>query len=336
MVTTKGFDNILIISFTNRSTNRDQVGLGQTYYLKGAMHSHISPSKILPLPTSAVFNLKEINDYISTVLHLFKKQDSYGLFTGVCVGGGLVALTLVFGIPGVDINDIMLPPTPEQLPVLVRQDWIVAANQFDTMWSTEPVNDLEQMQLEPLSLGIEGIYIHRSILLLANHIEGSLEAGSFGGFLRRSTCHNQYYGLTAAHCVPGARSGASICCPSTLEVTARFNQMLRYSDVCPPVSRLQKNPDKNSEARALVAAYRFNASVTGVSFLDSGNDFELKTGTLSGAHVREIVSYQFENLPEKLFAYDQHLQGLDLPSFGVEKCWETRMDWCVFSCDRNR
>ena len=71
--------------------------------------------------------------------------------------GGPVLPTLVFGFRKLNELEIVLPPTPYQLPLLVIQDWIALSDEFGAPWSLEPVQDADQISLEALSLGIEGV-----------------------------------------------------------------------------------------------------------------------------------------------------------------------------------
>ena len=122
----------------------------------GAMMGHgMSGPGIRPLPDMQGFDVAEISDYITKVLERFNTQDAYGIFAGVCHSQGVVIPTFVFGLPGSGRSVIVLPPAPHNLPIWVRQDGILPINESET-WAASPVNDVEELTLEPLSVGIQG------------------------------------------------------------------------------------------------------------------------------------------------------------------------------------
>ncbi|RPA98977.1 hypothetical protein L873DRAFT_979566 [Choiromyces venosus 120613-1] len=184
-------------------------------------------------------------------------------------------------------------------------------NEFKATWAMEPVCDVEKISLEALSLGIEG---------------SLLGAASFGGFLKRTTSLGEVFGITAAHCLPGATTGIPICSPSTIEVMGRFNRLLRYTTICPPTDRLHLNPLNETETKSLLERFRFQASTYGTPFLNPANQYQLEKGVLSGGRIGAIVSHQFGDHKELLHSYDQELQKLTLPKFSAARSWETRMD----------
>jgi len=162
------------------------------------------------------------------------------------------------------------------------------------------------------------------------------EAGSFGGFLKRTSSPGIYYGITAAHCVPGGLIGMPVCSPSTIEVTARIARLVRYTKFCQPSDRMGENPTKESEVLGLLQRSRFHDCPTGIEFLDPNNHFQPKTGLLSGANLGVIVSSQFQSNSNLLHHYDQELGRSGYPIFSARASWLTRIDYSIFSCAVHR
>ncbi|RPB00400.1 hypothetical protein L873DRAFT_1899888 [Choiromyces venosus 120613-1] len=283
--------HMLIESYPNRDpcpvTGQLSHTIGHPKTQRVAMDCGVVGPEIRPLPQSAQYHITEISGYITTVLQQLNRQDAYGLFAGVRENGGQVVPTLIFGLPQVNVPEVVLPPTPNDLPILVKDDCIVLMNGFEATWAMDPVSDVEKIRLEALSVGIEAM-------------------------------------------------GITVCSPSTVEVTSRFKRLVRYTTICPPMDRLRVNPLKEIEAKSLLERFRFQASTCGAAFLDPANQCQLKKGVLSGGRLGTIVSYQFGNHKELLYSYDQELQKLGLPNFSAATSWETRMDWCIFSCNGDR
>ena len=95
---------------------------------------------------------------------------------------------LVFGFPDPGaINTEGLTP-PGGLPLLLRTDSVVPV--IGTVnWQRRAVQFHDLLGLKRVSLRVEG---------------NMSEAGSFGGFLKASGEEGGVFGLTAAHCLPGA------------------------------------------------------------------------------------------------------------------------------------
>ncbi|PWW72574.1 hypothetical protein C7212DRAFT_366492 [Tuber magnatum] len=134
------------------------------------MDDGIAGPVIMPLPKTYEFDNGEITDYITEVLRQFGFQDSYGLLAAVQSGGGEIKPTIIFGIPGLNLVGPDLPPPPNNLGLLVQNNCMLAVHSYETTWSLDPVKNLQQLDLQPCSVGLEG------------SLEG---AGSFGGFLKR-------------------------------------------------------------------------------------------------------------------------------------------------------
>ena len=154
--------------------------------------------------------------------------------------------------------------------------------------------------------------------------------------MKRTTSSEELFGITAAHCLPEATHGTRVCCPSTFEITSRLKELLPRTTMCPPANRLDLCQSWESEAQSILNRFRFQANDTGVSFVGQSNNYDIKTGLLSGEPVGEIVSYQLGSHEDLLYQYDRRLETLHLPNFSVAKSWETTVDWCIFSCNGNR
>lgn len=163
-------------------------------------------------------------------------------------------------------------------------------------------------------------------------------AGSFGGFLKRTSQPAMYYGITAAHCVFPGLVGMPICSPSAVEVTGRIRQLIRHTTFCPLKHRLHITPAKEREVRGLLERSHFHASNCKgrVKFLDPNDNMQRKTGVLCGQTLGVIVSSHFGSHSHILHRYDQHLRDSRLPHFGVSVSSLTRLDWSIFTCDLAR
>lgn len=169
---------------------------------------------------------------------------------------------------------------------------------------------------------------------------GSLEgAGSFGGYLKKESLPGKIFGITAANCMPKASAGMAVCSPSTIEVTSRFNRLLRSTTICPPSptgNRFHINQTMQTKVESILQQFRFQGHPEGTTFLDPADSDKEKKGVLSGQHLGEIISYDFARYEGLLHQYDQKLQRHGLHHFFSGRNWETRLDWCLFSCDMNR
>jgi len=171
----------------------------------------------------------------------------------------------------------------------------------------------------------------------SNKRAGSTDgAGSFGGFLKRPSAPGSFFGITAAHCVPGGLIGMPICSPSTLEVTARLQHLVGYTRFGPLGERYHVNPTKDTEVDGLLHNHQINNCSSGVRFLNPNNNFQLHTGVVSGANVGMMVKAHFGSHSDLLHNYDQILQRCRLPSFSASVSWLTRMDFAIFTCNPDR
>ena len=143
----------------------------------------------------------------------------------------------------------------------------------------------------------------------------------------------QRFGITAAHCVPSARIGMSVCSPSTLEVTSRLKRLIQYTKFCPRADRLHGFKEREAEVKALLGQFRFHHCSSGVKFLpDPKIDDQVAAGIFSGPTVGTIVTSHFGSQSDLLHAYDQELLTHGLPHFSATVSWLTRIDWSIFTC----
>ncbi|KAG0126989.1 hypothetical protein HOY82DRAFT_626418 [Tuber indicum] len=162
------------------------------------------------------------------------------------------------------------------------------------------------------------------------------EAGSFGGFLKRTSVPERVFGITAAHCVPAGLAGNSVCSPSTAEVTGRFQRLLRYTSLSTAADHLRIIAARDHEAHAIVEEFRFHDSSTGLTFVNPTDPTQAKTGIFSGGGLGSIVNYCFGVHSDLLHRYDQELRQRQLPRFGARISWLTRFDYCIFTCNPKR
>ncbi|RPA96910.1 hypothetical protein L873DRAFT_1791350 [Choiromyces venosus 120613-1] len=97
--------------------NQTKQTLGQPKSSKAIMDSGMSGQQITPLPPMTEFDVTEISSYITRVLHQLDTQDAYGIFAGVCQHEGPIVPTFIFGLPRSNLAEIVLPPTPNNLPI---------------------------------------------------------------------------------------------------------------------------------------------------------------------------------------------------------------------------
>jgi len=130
------------------------------------MESGLGGPAITALASTAGFDVETISAYITRVLQLVDKQDAYGILAGVHQHGGPLVPTFIFGIPGYEEQQVVLPPSPNNMPVWIRDDRVLSMNELDTAWAMDEVLSLGELTLAKCSLGLESIYDFRSVPLL--------------------------------------------------------------------------------------------------------------------------------------------------------------------------
>ena len=111
---------------------------------------------VVPLTPSYEFNTSEVMDYITQILQQFNLQGAYGILAAVERGEGDFAPTIVFGIPGRKLLNSDLPPPPNNLGLLIQDNRILPVAGPDTPWATQKVKHINQLTLEPCSVGLQG------------------------------------------------------------------------------------------------------------------------------------------------------------------------------------
>lgn len=116
---------------------------------------------IMPLPQDTKYNPTEIANYISMALQILNTQDAYGIFAGVRRNhSGPVVPTLIFGIPrSSQVVQFSLPPTPNDLPIWVKEDGILPTNGLENAWANGKVKDRDRLTLNRCSIGVESIQL---------------------------------------------------------------------------------------------------------------------------------------------------------------------------------
>ncbi|RPA94864.1 hypothetical protein L873DRAFT_1934942 [Choiromyces venosus 120613-1] len=152
------------------------------------MDSGLSGPGITPLPQTTEFDVTEISNYITRVLHQLDTQDAYGIFAGVRQPGGPVAPTFIFGLPRSNLGEIVLPPSPNNLPIWVRNDCILSTNELETAWAMDPVADVQELTLQACSVGIETHCVSGALAGLSVCSPSTIEVtGRLKGLLRYTT-----------------------------------------------------------------------------------------------------------------------------------------------------
>ncbi|RPA96916.1 hypothetical protein L873DRAFT_1791354 [Choiromyces venosus 120613-1] len=137
--------------------NQTKQTLGQPKSSKAIMDSGMSGPRITPLSQMTEFDVTEISSYITRVLHQLDTQDAYGIFPGVHQCEGPIVPTFIFGLPRLNLADIVLPRTQDNLPIWVQEDCILSTNELETAWAMDLVADMRELMLQACSVGIESI-----------------------------------------------------------------------------------------------------------------------------------------------------------------------------------
>lgn len=224
---------------------------------------------IRSLPPNSPFDVALISTYITGVLQQFDKQHSYGILATVEHYGRPSVPTIIFGLPGMILEEVLFPPTPYKLPIMARDDCVVFTTGLQRAWELSEVQDVRELSLVRCSIGIEGAKALITSQQTANYKAGSLDgAGSFGGFLQHTGAPGELFGITAEHCVSNGLIGDLICSPSTVEITNKLRCLLRYTSLSPTEDQLRINSDKEFEVQSLVQRYKFENSTSDISFFN--------------------------------------------------------------------
>ena len=199
-------------------------------------------SPLAPL-VDGVPDCSEVMFWISKTLRENGQEGSYGLLVGMKVGSE-VTPAVVFGFPNVDSTAI--DGKYIGIPFYVRADRMSnsSPNLRGCAWAWQPIRD-EIMTLSGVSVG---------------GVSCLEDAGSFGGFLIDNG--GALYGITARHCAPGLQTGDPVSSPASLELTARFQDIVRYTRY--QRENFQRRPAKDGEAVQLLNQYRIVDHTDGV------------------------------------------------------------------------
>lgn len=223
--------------------------------------------------------------------------------------------TIILGFPDIAVVPEICTPTPiAHIPVVVVKDRAALAGSIPTTWR-KCINHKERVGIANVSIGGK---------------ETMQEAGSFGGWF--SISDGTKLGLTCAHCLPDCAIGSRVASPSTTEITARLDSIIRYTELGPepgPESldrRLPRSKKREAEVASLRAQYTELPDDFGV---------ELRDGTkikLVGPDLGIIIAKQEHNVPI-LERHNERLRNRPGPrrEFSLpEGISQSRLDWAVF------
>ncbi|RPA97333.1 hypothetical protein L873DRAFT_1691306 [Choiromyces venosus 120613-1] len=155
-----------------------------------------------------------------------------------------------------------------------------------------------------------------------------LEAGSFGGWLL--TQDGTKFGLTCAHCLPGCLVGNTVASPSTTEITARLDNIIRYTHLCPQSRRLPRSKEREAEVALLKAQYMQ---------LPDNNGVELRDGSkikLIGPDLGILIAKR-EHYTPILERHNQLLRSHTRREVCLESAIaQSRLDWAIFKGSESR
>jgi len=237
-----------------------------------------------------------LRDYILKTLQLVNQDGSYGVLS--CTANH--PLIVLFGFPVLK-DMIPIDPAPYDIPILLRGDRIErGANITPTTpilpnrWVSRPVVHAEKLCLKMFSIGQKGTPIQIKIISRGNTntrcLTDSLqEGGSFGGLFRESAGTDQVFGITAAHCLEHLiPEVTALSIPSTLEINARAQSILRYTTLS--TEKIHQKASKEREVRRLFEQFTYSASAHGLSFKAPDTGVE-KVGVLCGTEVGTVYKH---------------------------------------------
>ena len=257
-----------------------------------------------------IYDVHEVMLWISEALRENDQEGSYGLVVGMNVKNEVFP-AVVFGFPNVD--SVAVHGEGLGLPFYVRPDRMTndATNLFSCPWAWNPIRD-EVITLSGLSIGG------------ASCLE---DAGSFGGFLVDDG--GDIHGMTARHCVPGMRDGDPITSPSSLELTARFQYIVNYTQYQP--EKFVRRIARVREAEELLNTYRFVDRADGVPCKIERNP---RTIMLEGPKIGIVEHVAFENKAGLLSAHNARLTAASEKPFPeLPPDVLSRLDYAIYSVE---
>ena len=218
-----------------------------------------------------IHDVHEVMLWISETLRENDQEGSYGLVVGMNVKNEVFP-AVVFGFP--DVDSAAVNGGGLGLPLYVRPDRMTnsATNLLGCPWARKPIRD-EAITLSGLSIGG------------ASCLE---DAGSFGGFPVDDG--GDIHGMTARHCLPGMRDGDPVSSPSSLELTARLQHIVNYTQYQP--EKFVRRIVKEREAEELLNKYRLVDRAGGVPCKIEGS---LRTIMLEGPKIGIVEHVAFED-----------------------------------------
>ena len=161
------------------------------------------------------------------------------------------------------------------------------------------------------------------------------EAGSFGGLFTQTETTNEILGMTAAHCLEaGIPDQTTVTTPSTLEVNARLQSILRYTTLCDDSKKIHQRRYKEREVRSLLATYPLSFSPLGLSMKTPDTGILVK-GFLNGSQVGTVHKRMDCMQTGVLYRHDEYLLQAGYQAFGLGRECLSRLDWCTFRCAKS-
>jgi len=127
----------------------------------------------------------------------------------------------------------------------------------------------------------------------------------------------------------------TISSPSTLEINARLECILRYTTLCEPSERLHLRASKEQEARSLFHKYHFSPFQSGLSLIEPDSGVK-RTGILSAGQIGTVQTVVEQLRPGVLHDHDADLQIAGYPQFHIQPQALTKLDWCTFVCHKDK
>lgn len=153
------------------------------------------------------------------------------------------------------------------------------------------------------------------------------DEGRFGGFLVDNA--GALHGMAARHCVPGISQGDPVSSPATLELTARFQYIVRYTRY--QSENFQRQPAKDQEAVQLLHRYRLVDDADGVECMIEGN---LRPVMLEGLRIGILGRVVFRDKAGPQAAHNARLiEACEKPFPGCTPDIESRLDYAIYTIE---
>jgi hypothetical protein len=250
---------------------------------------------------------------INTVLRDHHQSRSFGTIVRLGTAWKKPVPTVILGFPdpeGVEIGDDWL------LDVVVTDELFEKCVAAPSTWTNAPCVEQEAVRFARMSIGVTA---------------HPVEAGSFGGYVK--TASGDTFGVTAAHVTPGS-IGSEICHPSAVELTARLQSILPYTNYHP--QPIKYRSQREEEIREMLAKYQLsNDHVEGIEILGIPG----KT-IISGLRLGQLVAKEYDYKEGIFAAHNRYLCQAGLTPFvlptGYEDLTKTKMDWALFTVENSK